>query len=86
MPGIKFFRSGGQFLDEIEIALDLIAVAVEQERRMISVFFQDGPDFPPEEIITPLIRQRILSPHRHFYLKIYARLVGCTEGCIRRAP
>ena len=86
MPGIKIFRSGGQFLDEIEIALDLIAVAVKQERRMIAVLFQDGPDFPPEEIITPLIRQRILSPHRHFYLQIYARPVGCTEGCIGRAP
>lgn len=62
MPRVEFAAVGGQLLDEVEVAGDLVAVAVEDERGVVAVLLEDGAHLAAEEVVARFVRLGVL-PH-----------------------
>lgn len=86
MPRVEFAAVGGQLLDEVEVAGDLVAVAVEDERGVVAVLLEDGAHLAAEEVVARFVRLGVLAPHGHLDFEVDAVAVGHAESRGGRAP
>ena len=86
MAAVEFAAVGGQLFDEVEVACDFVAVAVEDERGVVAVLLEDGPHFTPEKVVARFVRFGVLAPHGHFDFEVDAVPVGHAEGRCRGTP